>query len=71
MLWKTQIRIEIKCFEGLILKRDQKYNKEVLGKYKWGEERIENSLYGFSYGQMSKKLYPGQLLDPTVKISLI
>lgn len=76
MLWKTQIRIEIKCFEGLILKRDQKYNKEVLGKYKWGKERVEISLYGFSYGQdthhqMNKKLYPGQLLDPTVKISLI
>lgn len=76
MLWKAQIRIEIKCFEALILKRDQKYNKEVLGKYKCGEEKMEISLYGFSYGQdshhqMNMKLDPGQLLDPTVKISLI
>lgn len=53
MLWKTQIRIEIKCFEGLFLKREQKYNKEVLGKYTSGEERMEISLYGFSYGQDS------------------
>lgn len=63
MLWKTQIRIEIKCFEGLFLKREQNYNKEVLGKYTSGEERMEISLYGFSLGQdshhqMNKKLYP-------------
>lgn len=37
---------------------------------------MEISLDGFSYGQdshhqMNKKLYPEQLLDPTVKISLI